>query len=244
MKFPENMPQLDIYAGLIPTNNRKLYQDYMQWIYLLAQRGVHKKHIAKSTFNCLYKAVSHPWQNSRLLGRLQSSFIKENLSLSLLLEPLDGFEWLSKNRYPLNFSSSSPILLQIISPISRFVAALNRQHPPVYQPLSTLISIYLALYLINMPKLIDVLKAADISVNATELRQELTLRLNEAKQILPQIKGMGFKLKVAFYIGLCQKLINQKSPKKINFFGYVNALLAGLWYTLTTKGKKIKFRKI
>ena len=80
----------------------------------MRRRGLHPK-----SFNLLYRAVSRTWPGRTLLGFLQKEFIARNLSLSLLLEPLDGFEWLSKNRYPLEFSAASPIWLQVISPFCR-----------------------------------------------------------------------------------------------------------------------------
>lgn len=244
MKTPDNLPKLDIYKFLVSPQKRELLFLYIKWVHLLSLRGFHQKNITPQTFNYLYKAVSRSWKETFLLGRLQAMFIKENLSLSLLLEPLDGFEWLSKNRYPLSFSSSSPILLQIIAPMARLIAALNNEHPPFYQPFSSLVCIYLSLYIINMPELINILKVADISVHKEELQQELPLRFFEAKQVLPTIQGIKFKLKMSFYLRLCYVLINKKMNHKINFLKCVNVFLGGLWYTLTVKGKRIKLRKI
>lgn len=242
--MPDNLPPLTVYRFLVAPQYRTLLDLYVKWLSLLALRGFHQKNISKKTFNYLYRAVSRSWSEKLLLGRLQSMFIKENLSLSLLLEPIDGFEWISKSRYPLNFSASSPILLQIIAPLARLIAALNGEHPPFYQPFSSLVCTYLSIYLINMPEFIKVLKASDISVNKKELQQSLPLRFVEAKQVLPTIQHISLKLKVSFYLRLCYVLINLKANHKINFFNYVNVFLGGLWYTLTIKGKKIQPRTI
>ena len=244
MKIPDNLPKLDTYKFLVSSQYRELLYLYIKWVRLLALRGFHQKNITPKTFNYLYRAVSCSWNEKFLLGRLQAIFIKENLSLSLLLEPLDGFEWLSKNRYPLTFSSSSPILLQIVAPITRLIAALNGEHPPFYQPFSSLVCAYLGIYVIHMPNLKELLSCADISVNKEELKQDLPLRFIEAKQVLPTIIGLKFKLKTGFYLRLCYVLIHQKSGHKINILDYVNAFLGGLWYTLTIKGKNIKSREI
>lgn len=112
----------------------------------MRRRGLHPK-----SFNLLYRAVSRTWPGRTLLGFLQKEFIARNLSLSLLLEPLDGFEWLSKNRYPLEFSAASPIWLQVISPFSRLVAVLNNQTPPFYQPFAALAFVYAAVYVLAVP---------------------------------------------------------------------------------------------
>lgn len=241
------MPNITLYKYLIPQKNRELWGYYQQWIMLLARRGLKLKNTNPKTFNRLYKAVSRHWSEKTLLGYLQQQFIKENLSLSLLLEPIDGFDWLAKNRYPLNFSASSPIMLQIISPVARFVAALNNQHPPFYQPFSNLICAFLTLYLLNMPALEKILKDADITIDKETLDKSLPLLFEETKKIFLVIKGFGFRFKIGFYLGLCQVLIqkNQKKIiKKIDFLDYFNSFLYGLWYIITIKGKSIRQNRI
>jgi len=244
MKTPNHLPKLNTYRFLVSPQYRELLFLYLEWIRLLALRGFHQKNKTEKTFNRLYKAVSRTWKNKFLLGRLQTMFIKENLSLSLLLEPIDGFEWLSKNRYPLTFSASSPIILQIVAPIARLIAVLNNEHPPFYQPFSSLVCTYLSLYLVYTDELINLLKKVDVSVNQEEIIKDLPLKFLESKQVLPTIQGIKFKLKMSFYLRLCHILIKKKANHKINFWDYVNVFLGGLWYTLTVKGKNIKTRKI
>ena len=247
MIMPDNMPPLKIYKALVLKENEDLMHLYLKWIRLLAIRGLHLKKTADNSFNLLYRAVSHHWQKDLLLGDLQEKFIKENLSLSLLLEPLDGFEWLSKNRYPLNFSTSSPIMLQIVMPFARLIAALNHQHPPFYQPFANLISAYIGLYVLTLKDVEQLFSNTLITLDKTKIESDLLLLHDEAKQVLPVIRGMKFKLKIAFYLGLCKVLIlkrMKKNLKKINFFDYVNAFLYGLWYSITIKSKEIKLRKL
>ena len=247
MKMPENLPPLKIYKTLVLKENEQLMTQYLTWIKLLALRGLHLKKTSEKSFNILYRAVSRHWQKRLLLGRLQEEFIKENLSLSLLLEPLDGFEWLSKNRYPLNFSASSPIMLQIVMPFARLIAALNHQHPPFYQPFANLISAYIGLYMLSIKDVENLFANTLITLDKTKIAGDLLLLHQEAKQVLPVIRGIKFKLKIAFYLGLCKVLIlkiMKKNLKKINFVDYVNAFLYSLWYSISIKGKEIKLRKI
>ena len=247
MKFPESMPPLTIYKRLVQKKYNDLLIDYFQWLQLLFPRGVNKKHISEQSFNLLYKAISKNWSTTRILGRLQEIFIKENLSLSLLLEPLNGFEWLSKNRYPLEFTGSSPILLQIVAPFARLIAALNNQHPPFYQPFSNLICIYVSLYLLNTPTVEKILTESRITLDRDNLLTSLPLLQQEAQQIIPLTYGIRFKLIVAFYLGLSRVLLNRQQKnitEKINFLVYVNAFLYGLWYILTVKGKPVKINQI
>lgn len=247
MKFPENMPDLDVYKAVYPGKYKTLFAAYVRWVKLLSYRGFKLKKTSDHGFNLLYRAVSRTWNEKQLLGFLQQSFIKENLSLSLLLEPLDGFEWISKNRYPLELSSSSPIMLQIITPFARLIAALNHQHPPFYQPFANLICAYLWLYLPLMPEQMAHLKRMGISLNVDKMRKDLPLLHKESLQVLPVIDGFIFKAKIAFYLGLCKVLIKQQSQNqqikwKKNF--YVNAFLYGLWYMITIKGKSIQLNRV
>jgi hypothetical protein len=246
MKISEKMPSLNIFSALIPKKNQGLLVTYLRWIKLLAVRGLHLKYTSTKSFNLLYRAVSHHWSKKRILGFLQQEFIKENLSLSLLLEPLDGFEWLSKNRYPLIFSSSSPILLQIMTPFARFVSVLNHQHPPFYQPFANLVSAYMSLYILSKPEMKTLLLRAGVDFDEQKITADLPLLHQEAKRVLPVINGNIFRLKIAFYLGLCRVMIknNEKNIQKLNFLSYVNAFLYGLWYIVTTRNKAIRSNKI
>ncbi len=213
-------------------------ENYLRWLRLLAVRGFRLKFLHDKTFNLLYRAVSRQWSEKRLLGQLQQEFIRRNLSLSLLLEPLDGFEWISKNRYTLEFTKASPILLQIIAPMSRFIAILNNQRPPFYQPFSNLILAYTILYILQMPKAQQILQSSRLSIDNTTLKKQLLPLLKEAKEIIPVTYGIVFKLKISFFLALCRRLIQkieQNNENKINFIDNVNAFLYGLWYALTVR---------
>lgn len=234
---------IEILNRIIPSKNQELWNAYIRWIKLLSYRGLHIKHHSEKYFNLLYRSVSRNWSKKLTLGYLQSEFIKENLSLSLLLEPLDGFEWLSKNRYPLEFSKSLPILLQIIMPLSRMIAVLNQQNPMVYQPLANLLCAYLEIYIKHNPQWIEKLKEVSISVDMSKIEQDLLSTHNEVKQVLYVARGWRFKIKTAYYLGLLKILI-RKNENRIIFLDYVNAFLYSLWYTLTIKGRPLKTNQI
>lgn len=230
-----NLPHWKFYARLIPAKDRRFVLAYLRWLKLLALRGTHRKPVHAKTFNYLYRAVSREWSAHTLLGNLQKEFIARNLSLSLLLEPLDGFEWLSENRYTLSFVKASPIALQIISPLARLVAILNNQRPPFYQPFASLIFAYAIMYILNSPDLQQILAQSLLQTNPAALKKQLPLLLNDAKQVLSVITGFCFKLKVAFYMGFCRRLIQKNAnhtENNINFLDSVNAFLYGLWYML------------
>ncbi len=233
-----NLPHWTFYARLIPAEDRHFVLSYLRWLKLLALRGTHLKPVHAKTFNYLYRAVSRKWGGQTLLGYLQQEFIARNLSLSLLLEPLDGFEWLSKNRYTLSFAKASPIALQIISPLARLVAILNNQRPPFYQPFASLLFAYAIMYILNSPELQRILAQSLLQTKPAALKKQLPLLLSEAKQVLSVITGFRFKLQIAFYVGFYHRLIQKNAnhtENNINFLDSVNAFLYGLWYMLTVR---------
>lgn len=201
------LPTPALYLRLVPAKDRELLQAYVFYLFLLSRRGLRQKGRHPKSFNLLYRAVSRTWPGRTLLGFLQKEFIARNLSLSLLLEPLDGFEWLSKNRYPLEFSAASPIWLQVISPFSRLVAVLNNQTPPFYQPFAALAFVYAAVYVLAIPSAAAVLEKARVSVDAFSLRRGLPLQQKETLQLFAAASGFLFRLKTGFFVGLSRRLI-------------------------------------
>lgn len=201
------LPTPALYLGLVPAKDRELLQAYVFYLFLLSRRGLRQKGRHPKSFNLLYRAVSRTWPGRTLLGFLQKEFIARNLSLSLLLEPLDGFEWLSKNRYPLEFSAASPIWLQVISPFSRLVAVLNNQTPPFYQPFTALAFVYAAVYVLAMPAVAAALEKARVSVDVVSLRRSLPLQQKEMLQLFAAASGFLFRLKTGFFVGLSRRLI-------------------------------------
>ncbi len=243
-KKMERLPPLSLFLCLIPKKERTFFIKYLRYIRQLSKRGLGEKKIHKKSFNYLYRAISdRQWSEKNLLGYLQKEFIARNLSLSLLLEPLDGFEWMSKNLYPLELTEASPIGLQIISPITRMVAVLNNQTPPFYQPFSSLAFLYVIRYVQEYSSLRIMLKKAGVSTGDKKISQRLEKGLKEVRQLLSVTKGLVFRIKIGFFIGL-NALLTKKMIKKVNFLIYVNAFLYGLGYNLTTKNrtKNMKIR--
>ena len=247
MKSEEfNFPSYKVFLPLIPSSERELFQNYLRYLLMLAKR-LERPNMQKHYIN-LHKAISRQWQEQTLLGRLQTEFIAKNISLSVLLEPIDGFMRLEKNTYPLSFFEAVPILMQIISPISRMIAVLNNQHPPFYQPFANLIFGYGVLYLEASTSSRKQVQNHKISLDNT---QAIVMQTHtEIKQIMSASGGLKFRLKIGFYLGLFKILTTKiyKHTKKdkinLNFSDYVNAFLYGLWQTLSHRNKVSDLNKI
>ena len=237
------LPRLNIYQYIVPQKYRPLLEDYIRYIILLFERL--NKETSNKTLNYrkLSKALSKEWGEFFLLGRLQKAFIKENISLSLLTEPIEGFIWIAENRYNLDYVKSTPMLLQIISPLSRLISVLNNATPIFYQPLSNLIFAYFLLYLPHFQKTIKTFKTNKINLNTDLIDKHLENFFSELKYTLSPKTNLIFKLRLCFFVGLYHNLTT-KDVKKINFLFYVNSFLYGLYYNLTIKRTNINTNQI
>ena len=233
-----NLPQLDIYLHIVPTKHRCLFLDYIKYISLLAKKCLKENKNQEKSLSLILKATSKTWNNNFLLGRLKQYFIKENLSLSLITEPIEGFSWVAKNLYELDYIKSTPMFLQIISPISRLISVLNNGTPILYQPLSNLIFAYFSLYLKENEDLIKIFKSNKINIDIKAIDKYLENIQLETKYILSLKMNLILKLKLCVLVGAYKQLI-AKNNKKINFLFYLNSFLYGLYYTLTIKRKNI-----
>ena len=244
MQYKNNfLPPLSIYLHLIPKEHRNFFLLYIKWFKLLAKRCFINNKKSLEVYKILYAAVFRKNRSTTLIGKLQEEFISKNISLSLLTEPIDGFSLFIKNKYDLEITKLSPIILQIISPISRMVAVLNNNSPLFYQPFSGVVFAFLLLYIKNNNTLQNYFKNNKIEIDIKLLDELLLKSFNEAKYCVAVSKNSLFKLKIGYFIGLLKILI-KKDDKKIKKIDYVNAFLYGLYYTLTTKGKKIKLKQI
>lgn len=248
------LPKLSFYKILVSKKDRPLLILYARYLTLLARRCLPEKKKKPESFNLLYRAVSREWGKKTLLGRLQNEFIIKNLSLSLLLEPLEGAIWLSQNLYPLALSTGTPVFAKIAAPFSRFIGALNNQPPLFYQPFSTLAMAYAALYFTANSAYAALLMKSGVKVDIDMLRKKLPLAAAEAKGVLKASHGFFFRLKMGICLSLFEVLVkktdNKNAQRPANtpseppqimqkiliFYAFVKIFLAGLWYALAIKG--------
>ena len=77
-----------------------------------------------------------------LLGRLQKAFVAENLSLYLLLEPLQAWQWAAAIGKTETESRVSEIMGRLVSPAARLLMVLNDENPSTYLPMTSLLTAY------------------------------------------------------------------------------------------------------
>lgn len=107
--------------------------------------------------------------------------------------------------------------------------------------------IWLALYLMDSPYAVHLLNKANISFNKQHIIKTLPLQHREALRLLPQIKGFCYKIKIAYYLGVCRILIAKITKKNKNpliFLDYINAFLYALWYIITIRARALKQNRV
>ena len=75
-----------------------------------------------------------------LLGRLQKAFVTENLSLYLLLEPLQVWRWLASIGKTETEVKVSEIIGRLMSPAARMLMVLSDENPSTYLPMTSLLT--------------------------------------------------------------------------------------------------------
>lgn len=162
-----------------------------------------------------------------LVSRLQKAFVKENLSLYLLLDPLYAWRYLALEKYPTSEEQLSELVNLLISPSARLIMALYDENPSTYLPLSSLFS---ALFLLEnfakKSKLISMVK-----LSKRRKVSKLKGLLKNATVILSLLNSKRLKFRVAQSLNqakiLVEKYENNEQPK----IGIIDSLRIFLYAT-------------
>lgn len=123
-----------------------LWIDYCHYLDLGWQHFI-KKNLAEDIkyeqLRLLEKAIRRDFIiKKNLLARLQKFFIAENLSLYLLLEPLQAWRYLTADSCPYSKDAVVEVVQRAVSPAARLLMVLNEQHPSTYLPMTTFFTAY------------------------------------------------------------------------------------------------------
>ena len=148
-----------------------------------------------------------PLKNS-LIANLQNSFIKENLSLYLLLDMLYAWRYLARGVCPKSEEQLSELVNLSISPFARLITALYDENPSTYFPLTSLFSVLFLLEefqkkstIVNQVKLSKRQKVSKLKglmknsavilslINSKRLKFRLAQCLNTAKILIQKFEN-------------------------------------------------------
>jgi len=148
---------------ILPRKYQQLWIDYciyldFGWKHFFIKHN--NKEINKEKLRLLEKALRRTIKMQKnALGRLQKEITQENISLSVLLEPLNAWRYMCDKQYMQNEQQLSDIINLIMSPSARLFMVLNNEIPSTYLPMSTYLNAYCWLFLRQtQPKLLNNIK--------------------------------------------------------------------------------------
>ena len=142
---------------------RPLWLDYCRYLRLGQQRFTLQRlsnAVRTEQIRLLESAIRKEFPlKQTLLARLQHKFVAENLSLYLLLEPLQAWQWYAGGKAVDTEAQISELISRIASPAARMLMVLNNENPSTYLPMTSLLSaMYLAAAVENKDEILQKLK--------------------------------------------------------------------------------------
>lgn len=202
------------------------------------------KEVKKHKLELLEKALRKDFPLSKsLVARLQKHFLKENLSLYLLLDPIYAWKYLASGKIPTSETQISEFSNLFISPFARLIMALYDENPGTYLPLSSLFS---ALFLLdvfqnNLPF------SVKLKLSKRQKISKLKGLAKNSAVILSVVKSKRLKFMLALALNQTKVMIkryeNNKQPQ-IPLIDNIAVFLYSCWQFVSVKHKTIEKAKL
>lgn len=225
---------------------RFLLADYLLYIKLGWKHFGNKdlsSDIRLTKIRLLEKALRKPTPVNGLIFRLQNAFVKENISLSILLEPLSAWRFLAEDKFPTSGSQLSEILNRLLSPAARLVLALDDENPCTYFPLTSLLVL---LFMLELFKTSDIFQKKT-KMNKKQKESQLSGLYKNSKVLLSLIKNKRLKFRLALLLNTaCLHTDFFKNNKQHNstFLDYFRIILYSVLQFLFIKRKSVENKGI
>ncbi len=181
--------------------------------------------------------------NSGLIFRLQQNFLKENISVTLLLEPLSAWRYTAADKMPDSGAQLSELLNRLLAPAARLFLVLDNENPCTYLPLT---SLFIMLSLLEMcSKNSEYLTKAKMSKRQKESR--LKGLYKSASVLLQLIKNKRLKFKLALLLNTAKfqlSAFQNNKQQKLSLLDYTLIFLYSLWQFATIKRKSVNNKGI
>ena len=208
------MENKNLLSGLV--KNQKLLDMYLRYLHFgrvhYTETNITPQ-VKTEKIRLLETAVRHGYRiENSLIYRLQQEFVRENLSLYLLLEPLATWRYLATQKLPESETQLTDVLGNISSPLARFLMALNDETPSTYFPIQSLIT---ALILLQMFQQKDVF-LQKIKWRKNGKVSKLKGLLKDGFTVLSVVKSKKLKYRLAVLLNkayvLTEKFAKNKQP--------------------------------
>lgn len=236
---------IDLLTSLLPTEKRKLWQLYRQFIRVGNKSFCfeeNKKDIKKEKLRLLEKAIYRNCStSSNLLARIKKEFKTEGLSVSLLTDWLVVWKYTSVLQTPLNEKRLSDIIGYAASPTARMIMALNNENPSVYLPFCSLISAILFLQLTHEKS--PLLQGAKWSLK--QRRSKLKGWLKNARVLLNVVSSKRLKFVLALLLNrlnIYEQAFQNNKQCKIGVLDEVKIFLYSIWQFIAVRHKSVAIK--
>lgn len=178
-----------------------------------------------------------------LLFKLQQNFIKENVSISLLLEPLSAWHYLAADKTPTSAAQASELLNRLLAPAARLILVLDYENPSTYHPLTSLFILlfWQEMFENNSPFL------KKIKLSKRQKENRLSGLYKNAFVILSLVKNKRLKFKLALLLNFARlHTENFKNNKhySLAWLDYTRIFLYSLVQFLFIKRKSVNNKGI
>lgn len=238
---------IDFLISLIPSKKRGLWRDYLKFANVGNSRFVYeegKENIKEEKLRLLEKAMRREVNNPvNILARLQREFIKENLSISLLIDWLTVWKYTATLNPPLNEKQVSDIIGYIVSPLTRMILVLNDENPSIYLPFAALISA--ALFLQMTKEKNELLKGGKWSLK--QRRSKLKGWLKNSRVLLSVVSSKRLKFRLAMLLNrirLYESAFLNNKQCDIGMLDEMKIFLYSIWQFMTIRHKSVTTKGI
>ncbi|MBP5353355.1 MAG: hypothetical protein J6Y91_06320 [Alphaproteobacteria bacterium] len=213
--------------ALLPLIDRRhlaLFQDYMRYLRLSEKQFFNpaiETGLKAEKLRLLDRAVRRdfPLKNN-FLARLQHAFVRENLSLYLLLDVLQGWRYYAAEKKLPNEKRFTEICGYVFAPLARLLMVLHNEGPSTYQPMTALL---VSLYLMQLSEN-ETQKVMNSKISKRNKLNKFRGLYNDSKVILQIINSKKLKFRLAKLLNLQRLKIEKMEKNKQLTIGTLDAM--------------------
>ncbi len=173
-----------------------------------------------------------------LIYRLQQNFLQENLSISMLLEPLSAWRWLASGKKPDSELQAVEIINRMLAPLARLFLALEDENPSTYQPMTALLVLICWQEMLGENN--DFLRS--LKLKKKQKNNRLDGLYKTASVILRVIKSKRLKFRLAILLNTANIhsfLLKNNKQQKLSVLDYLRIFLYSTLQFLLVRKKTV-----
>ena len=234
---------IDLLIKLIPSENRWIWNDYLQFVACGMRRFNYEKNKTELKIEKLRLSEKALHRNYGKLSELSENFKKNALSLSLLTDWLTVWRYTATLPPPLNEKQISDIIGDASSLLARMIMALNDENPTIYLPLCSLLSAVIFLYLtFNKDEFIKTGKWS-----SKQRHSKLKGWLKNSGVLLSVIRSKRLKFQTALLLNILKfyaRNLQNNKQLEMTFLDEIRIFMYSTWQFITIRRKSVTTRGI